>query len=123
MGNYEAIDAELHSDDLVNHGPNEDDVGREAWKRRQTQFVNAFSDMERTVDAVLADGDYGALRYTFTGTHTSELEGIPRTGNRVTVGGMTVMRTSGGKVVEIWANLDRLSLAQQLGLLSGPTNA
>jgi predicted ester cyclase len=123
MENYETIADDLHSDDVVNHGPVEDDHGRAAWKRRQAQFVDAFSDIEWTVDAVLADEDYGAVRYTFTGTHTSQLEGIPPTGKRVTVGGMTVMRTSGSKVVEIWANLDRFSLAQQLGLMTGPADA
>tara|TARA_B100000315_G_scaffold103394_1_gene94758 strand:- start:3502 stop:3924 length:423 start_codon:yes stop_codon:yes gene_type:complete len=120
--NYEAIGDELHSDDVVNHGPNEDDHGREACKRRQAQFAGAFSEVEWTVDAALADGEFAAVRYTFTGTHTSQLENIPATGKRVTVGGMNVMRTSGGKIVEIWANLDRLSLAQQLGLLSNPAD-
>ena len=118
MENYEAIADELHSEDVVNHGPVENDHGPEGWKRRQAQFISAFSEMEWTIEAALADGDFGAVRYTFTGTHTSQLENIPPTGKRVKVGGMTVMRTSGGRIVEIWAHLDRLSLAQQLGLLA-----
>jgi predicted ester cyclase len=101
MENYETIADELHSDDVVNHGQDEDDFGRESWKRRQAQFINAFSDMEWTIQAALADGDYAAIRYTFTGIHTGQLENIAPTGKRVSVDGMTVMRTSGGKVVEI----------------------
>ncbi len=122
MENYEAIADELHSEDVVSHGQDEDDLGREAWKRRQAQFINAFSDMGWTIDSMHADGDFSAVRYTFTGTHTGQLEGIQPTGKRITVGGMTVMRASGGKVVEIWANLDRPSLARQLGLSAGPAD-
>ncbi|MDP6228681.1 MAG: ester cyclase [Dehalococcoidia bacterium] len=121
MENYEAIADELHSENIVNHGSIEDDFGREAWKRRQAQFINAFSDVEWKVEAALADEDFAAVRYTFTGTHTSQLESVPPTGKRVTVGGITVMRTSGGRIVETWTHLDRLSLAQQLGLLPDPT--
>jgi predicted ester cyclase len=120
MENYETISDELHSKDVVNHGPVEDDHGRDGWERRQAQFLTAFSGMEWTIEAALADGDLGAIRYTFTGTHTGQLENIPPTGKRVTVTGMTLMRTSGGKVVEIWANPDRLALLQQLGLTLVP---
>jgi hypothetical protein len=123
MENYEAIADELHAEDIVNHGSIEDDFGREAWKRRQAQFISAFSDVEWTVEAALADGDFAAVRYTFDSTHTSQLENIPPTGKRVTVGGITVMRTSGGRIVEIWAHFDRLSLAQQLGLLPEPAES
>ena len=44
MENYEAIADELHSEDVVNHGPVEDDHGPEGWKRRQAQFISAFSE-------------------------------------------------------------------------------
>ena len=46
MDNYELIADELLAEDVVNHGPAEDDFGREAYKRRQAQFVDAFTDME-----------------------------------------------------------------------------
>ena len=42
MENYEAIGDELHSEDVVKHGQVEDDYRREAWKRRQAQFIDAF---------------------------------------------------------------------------------
>ena len=73
MENYEAIGDEFHSEDVVNHGPVEDDYGREAWKQRQAQFIDAFTDREWTVDALFADGDMACVRYTFSGTHTGDL--------------------------------------------------
>ena len=117
MENYELIADELLAEDVVNHGPVEDDFGREAYISRQAQFLDAFTDMALTVDEAFADGDMGCLRYTFTGTHTGALESIAPTLKRVTMSGVTVARVSNGKVVELWAHPDRLGLLEQLGVL------
>ena len=54
MDNYELI-----ADELLAHGPGEDDFGQDAYKRRQAQFLGAFTDMEWTVEEAIADGDIG----------------------------------------------------------------
>ena len=78
MEGYETIADDLLAKDVVNHGPVEEEFGREAWKRRQSEFINAFSDLEWNVDSTLADGDIAAIRYTVKGTHTACLENIER---------------------------------------------
>ncbi len=50
MDNYELIVDELLAEDVVTQGPGGDDFGQEAYKRRQAQFLDAFTDMEWTVD-------------------------------------------------------------------------
>jgi predicted ester cyclase len=49
-----------------------------------------------------------------------ELQGIPPTGKRVEVPGVVFYRIAGGKIVEFRGQLDRMSLMQQLGVVSGP---
>lgn len=118
MDNYELVADELLAEDAVNRGPDEDDHGREAFKQRQAQFLDAFTDKEWTVDASFADGDMGCFRYTFAGTHTGALESIAPTQKRVTMSGVTIARISDGKMVELWAHPDRLGLLEQLGVIS-----
>ncbi len=57
MEKYEAIADQLIAEDVVSHGPVEDDHGREAWKQSQVSFLNAFPDLEVTIEASLADGE------------------------------------------------------------------
>ena len=45
--------------------------------------------------------------------------GIPATGKRVSIAGITILRFGGGKVVERWSQSDFLGLLQQLGALPG----
>lgn len=45
----------------------------------------------------IAEGDDIAVRWTATYTHTGTLLGIPRTGKRVTIAGVSIFRMSQGK--------------------------
>ncbi len=117
MENYEAIADELLAENVITYGPIEDDHGLRAWKQRQASYLNAFPDFEFTIEVSLADGDMGAIRYTVTGTHTGDLDGIAPTGKRITFSGATFFRVADGKVVEVWPYPDRLGLLQQLGVI------
>ena len=49
--------------------------------------------------------------------------GVPPTGNKVTVTGMTISRAANGKLVETWASYDAMGMLQQIGVvlaLRGP---
>jgi len=59
-------------------------------------------------------------RWTATLTHSGTFLGIPSTGKRVRVNGMSVQRFVGGKIVEGWDNWDQLSLLVQLGAVLPP---
>jgi predicted ester cyclase len=49
--------------------------------------------------------------------------GIPPTGKPFSVTGMIIARIAEGTAVECWANLDTLSLMQQLGVIPSPEQA
>jgi predicted ester cyclase len=51
-----------------------------------------------------------------TGTFKGDMMGIPPTGKKFTLTGIIITRWVGGKEVEAWEALDRLSLMQQLGI-------
>ena len=64
-----------------------------------------------------ADGDKVATRWIGSGTNKGALMGIPPTGKRSTVTGITIDRYQNGKAVESWVNYDALGMFQQLGVI------
>ena len=69
---------------------------------------------------MVAEGDKVAYRWTLTGTHKGEFEGIPPTNKKVTVWAISISRIAGGKIVEDWSRVDTLGLMQQLGVVPTP---
>jgi predicted ester cyclase len=81
------------------------------------QLLNAFSDIEISVDDIFGAGDRVAGRFTISGRHTGEFAGALPTNRRITWTSIRIYRFAGGKVVESWAMQDRLGLMTQLGLV------
>jgi steroid delta-isomerase-like uncharacterized protein len=115
-GNYGIAD-ELIAADAVGHDPAlpEPVTGPEGLKEAARGYRSAFPDLTMTVDAVIAEGDMVAIRWTARGTHKGDLFGIVPTGREATVTGITIDRHAGGKIAESWTNWDTLGLLQQLG--------
>ena len=120
QGNLAVADA-LLSPDYLNHGqPPDLPRGPEGNK----QFLNlnraAFPDMQYTIEDEVAEGDRVANRWTMRGTHQGALMGIPPTNRPVSIGGISIHRLAGGRVVESWFTSDRFGLLQQLGVIPTP---
>jgi len=79
---------------------------------------SAFSDLSRTVEDVIAEGDKVTVRITARGTHTGMFQGIPATGKKTEITGIAIRRIVDGKIVEEWVVNDQLGLMQQLGVFS-----
>lgn len=76
---------------------------------------SAVPDVRVNVHEIVADGDIVALRTTFSGTHSGELQGIPATGRHVEWDGMMFLRyRDDGLTVERWMVGDTLSLLAQI---------
>jgi predicted ester cyclase len=58
------------------------------------------------------------VRFTLTGTHTSELFGVPAGGTRVEVEGITILRFRDDRVVERWNRLDDIAFLSQIGAMA-----
>ncbi len=84
-------------------------------------FRSSFTGIRLTVDDQVAEGDKVVTRWTVTGTHTGEFEGIASTGKHVTFTAISIHRMEGGKLAERWAAVSVLGVQQQLGaVLASP---
>jgi steroid delta-isomerase-like uncharacterized protein len=114
--------------DITNHELSKEPVsGRDAYKAWANGFRQAtaagFPDLEIGLDELIAEGDLVVKRWTFRGTHTGEYLGLPASGKRVIMTGITIYRLQGGQVRETWWNYDVLGMMQQLGAIPAPEHA
>ena len=91
--------------------------GPEGVKSVIATYQQAFDGATWTIRDIIPAGEHVVLRWTGSGTHTGELQGIPPTGKQVAVDGIWLFKFSGGKIVESWNHWDSLGLMQQLGVV------
>jgi predicted ester cyclase len=103
---YREHDAGLSSGDLDLH---------QAMEENQEIF-DAFHP-QVTPEAIVAQDDTVAVRFSYRGRHTGDYQGIAATGREVTGTGHATLRCADGKIAEGWWNTDDLGLLQQLGAL------
>jgi predicted ester cyclase len=123
-GNVGVLD-ELFAPDYVNHELSRPEVkGLAAYKEWANEarlaWKQGFPDFTITIEDLVAEDDRVAKRWILRGTHTGEFLGTPPTNRKVTMLAMTLYRTVGGKVREIYWNYDALGLMQQLGGIQAP---
>jgi steroid delta-isomerase-like uncharacterized protein len=98
-------------------------MNREAAKQVIKMFSVAFPDLQHTIDEMIAEGNTVAARWTVSGTHRGEFQGIAPTGKRITLSGTTVHHMTDGRISETWLTMDNLELLRKLGAVSTPGNA
>ena len=84
---------------------------------------SVFSNLEFTVDDLLAEGEKITFRWTFRGIHTGTFAGRPPTGKPVMFAGINIEYLADGKIVEHWSVFDMQNLLQQIGALPTPGQA
>ena len=84
-------------------------------------FIGALPDLVATEHDVIASDDLVAMRLSVSATHSADLLGIPKTGNRVTWDAVDIYRVNDeGKITEEWAADDMAAFASQLGAFTLP---
>lgn len=118
-----AVADKIIAPDFIHHDPNtkEFQSGPEGFKRFLARYRDAFPDLHITIEQQIAEGDLVVDRWTGSGTHSGELMGIPPTGKKVTLCGISIHRIVGGKITETWNNYDALTMLEQLGVLGTHT--
>ena len=117
QGNLDVVD-EIYAIDYVGYMPGSLEIqGTEGFKQFVNMYRTAFPDIKFTIEDQIAEGDKVVTRWTGTGTLKGELMGIPPTGVQVTSTGIDILRFAGGKIVEVWVNMDDLGMLQQLGVV------
>ena len=114
-GRFELAE-QLYAKDFVNHGIHrnatleEDQAALKGWHQ-------AFSDISIVPEKLIAEGDLVTVYWIARGTNTGIGNGLPATGKKAELAGITIWRIVNGKIKEEWSAFDQLSMMQQLGLL------
>ena len=121
-GKLELADELLASDYTVHDSALAEPIhGTAGFKRLRASYHDASSDVHTTIEDMIAEGDKVVTRWTTRGTHDrGEMMGVPPTGKRIEVTGITINRVSGGKIAEDWTVWDSLGLLRQLGAAPDP---
>ncbi len=115
-GNIDMIDTHFASN-YVNKTVTSTVNGQAEAKEFFGAFLTGFSDINFVVDEVFGVDDRIVKRWTFNGKHTGEFSGIPATGNKITLKGVSVSRIVDGKISEEFDFMDDLGFLQQLGAI------
>jgi predicted ester cyclase len=121
-GNFEVFE-ELFADDFVDHttqaGTTPDKVG---VRKLYTYLRAAFPDLHPEIHWQLADGDLVTTYKTYYGTHEGPFLGIAPTHRRIYFDSVDVMRVQNGKITDHWGVGNLLSLMQQIGGRTPPSD-
>lgn len=123
QGDFDVLD-ELFSDDYQLHvmwhnpmagGSGDAPRGPEGARPVISGWRDAVPDLTVTVDEQVADGDMVVSRHMSSGVPVAPLMGVPASGKRIDMSGITFTRVENGKLAEAWTCWDMLGLMQQLG--------
>jgi steroid delta-isomerase-like uncharacterized protein len=95
-------------------------LSREGFKERLRSSRAPFPDLLFEIGETIAEGDRVAIAWRMRGTHTGPLGPYPATGRPIDVAGMTVYYFRDGRITGHTQVVDRVAVAQQLGLGAGP---
>lgn len=92
--------------------------GPEGYKALIIPLRDGFPDLHFTIQDTIVEGSRVVVRWTSKGTHRGVFAGTPPTGREVFNEGIAIYRVEDGKIVETWAQFDRLGVLQQIGAVS-----
>jgi predicted ester cyclase len=92
---------DIYDSHFVNHSPFPDTTfDREGIRHGIENVLNAFPDIELTIEDLIAENDKVVERVTATGTHKGKFMGIIPTNKQVTFPVITINRFTDGKIIE-----------------------
>jgi steroid delta-isomerase-like uncharacterized protein len=118
-GKFELAE-QLYAKDFVNHGIHRD-ISLDEDQAALRGWHQAFPDLAIVPEKLIAEGDLVTIYWIARGTNTGTGNGLPATGKKGELAGITIWRIVNGKIKEEWSAFDQLSMMQQLGLFSGQT--
>lgn len=113
---------ELLADDVVEHGIRDELRGVEEILDFLDAHFETFPDYSGATEAMLAEDDLVAVRYTVSGTHTGHYRDIEPTGHTVEWSGIAMYRIEDDEIAEVWIEEDRLGLLEQLEVVDPPAH-
>jgi uncharacterized protein (TIGR02246 family) len=97
--------------------------GREAIRADEAEFLAGFQAVTIRVTDAFATGDHGAVEWTFAGTYTGQLPGMPAgQGQRVQFRGASLLHFTPDGITQHRQFFDADTILVQLGALPGPAS-
>ena len=121
QGDIERVDEFMRDDYVLTMVGQPAPMDRQGHKMFVTHLRSAFPDWREEIVDIVAEGDRVVTRLRGTGTHTGEFQGIPATGNTMTIESVNIDRIADGKIAERWLLSDTFGGLVQLGVVTLPT--
>ena len=122
-GRKPEIAGEIFTDDHESHDPQvPSGRGPEAMAETVKPYQEALNG-HWGIEEVISTGDRVVVRWTGSGKHEGELNGIPPTGRDVSVKAISVHEMRDGKIAATHTVWDTLGMLRQLGVVEGPAAA
>lgn len=101
------------------HGPSfsGSSIGPEAYTQVMILYTVGYPDLRFSIEEMIAEGEKVVCYWTITGTHKGEFMGIPATGKKISVDGITIHHVTKGKIMDSYVSMDMLGMMQQLGAI------
>ncbi|MGA7685469.1 MAG: ester cyclase [Terriglobales bacterium] len=83
----------------------------------------AFPDINIVVEDAFGVGDKVVARWSGTMTHRGDHLGMPATGKKVRMTGISMARIKDNQIIEGWDNWDQLGMLKQIGVYAAPQSS
>jgi len=108
---------DLVADQVINHAaqpgmPN----GKDSFRHFLNALHTGLSDIKVTILRQIAENDLVVTHKVITGIHSSNLFGLPGTGNPISIEAIEIIRLENGRYTEHWV---QSNMAKVLGNLQG----
>lgn len=107
---------ELFAADYNAHTPIGLFEGIEGARQFVIRLREAFPDLDAKVDDQVVEGDKIANLWRVRGTHQGDFGGIPATGRKMEISGITIFRVADVKIFESWGFADMMGMMKQLSV-------
>lgn len=117
-GKVDVVDQYLADSYTIHNDPGDPWDGQtlsiEGFKNRLVQSRAMAPDQIFHVKKMVEEGNEIAVAWTWSGTHLGDIPGIPATGRKIAMTGLTIYDFEGDRLSGHWQVADRLSVFQQL---------
>lgn len=114
-GKLDLFNDSIFTKDVVMH-VHPDIVGIDSARAYYANYLTGFSNIQFIIKDCFGQGDKLVKYWNFSGTHTGNFFGIPATGKKVSLDGVTLVRMQGGRIAEERDFFDNYDFMKQLGL-------
>jgi steroid delta-isomerase-like uncharacterized protein len=95
----------------------ESGMGPEAYKLVVAGFLRGFPDLRFRVEDLVEEDGKVVTFWTMSGTHQGEFHGVPATGKKMSLEGITISKLANGRILDSIVSWDVMGLMQQLGVV------